>query len=183
MWYPSLPFISGFSFTIQILVLATVIPACYFKSTIRYGVLGLVGANYAIKILIPVSQWLFWIFQLVAWAGFYLFFFQRAVEYGFQGLGMMDNLQTGLGMMFGELEKLDRKRKSDDTPEPVKQEMKWPDIPPETEDVDEDDMSARMDMRGGYEEPELSDIGLGNVSDDDFQGGDMGGYDDRWRQS
>jgi len=110
MWYPKLPLISSFSIPVQLLILTILLILSYLNRPIRLGVLASITALFAVKLLIPLFKWAFWLFKAISWAGFYLYFFQIALGYAGQAVGMVETLGDGLGMLFKELEKLDMKR-------------------------------------------------------------------------
>jgi len=110
MWYPTLPLISSFSITVQLSILTILLVLSYLNRPIRIGVLATIAALFALKLLIPLFNWGLWLFKAIAWAGFYVYFFQIAVGYAGQAVGMVETLGDGLGMLFKELEKLDMKR-------------------------------------------------------------------------
>jgi hypothetical protein len=78
----ALPLIGQYSWKVQACILSVLIVSGYLYGRVRQAATACIiiySAYQAIWLLVP---WATWIFRSVAWCGFYVFFFLRAVEYG-----------------------------------------------------------------------------------------------------
>ncbi|KAF8648749.1 hypothetical protein AX16_006190 [Volvariella volvacea WC 439] len=116
MWYPriTLPIIGSLAFKWQLAVIIPLLFISYRNRIARLSLLTGLFAYYVLGVLISIVTWVastaWWAFVGIAWLGFYVHYFQIAIEYAVLGYGAMGQVKDGFAMLFGELDKLDRKR-------------------------------------------------------------------------
>ncbi|KAF9044139.1 hypothetical protein BJ165DRAFT_1333369, partial [Panaeolus papilionaceus] len=102
-WF-ALPFISGYSFKVQALILLPILAASYLHRRTRH-VFGAIASLYIVfKLAIPTAQWIWYIFTGIAMLGFYIHFFSVAMGYVLYGLGVIFG-EAFLTALLEELEK------------------------------------------------------------------------------
>lgn len=104
----SLPFIYDYSGKVQLSVILLFTLISYLNARARLVIGSLVGAYLAFKILVPVVGWATYTVKNIAWIGFYVYFFQKAVHYAFSSYEYI--LGEGLESLIRELDKHSRSK-------------------------------------------------------------------------
>ncbi|KJA16017.1 hypothetical protein HYPSUDRAFT_148417 [Hypholoma sublateritium FD-334 SS-4] len=99
----ALPFIYEYPIKVQLSILLFFLVISYVNRRARIAVGSLAGAYLGFKILAPVMGWTFFLFKAVAWFGFYIYFFQKAVRYAITSFDYI--LGDGLESLIRELDK------------------------------------------------------------------------------
>jgi hypothetical protein len=101
-----LPIIYAYSVKVQLSILSSLLVISYLNRRARLVIASLTAAYLAFKILVPLAGWVVYIVKGVAWCGFYIYFFQKAVQYAMTGIDYL--LSDGLEALIRELDKRDR---------------------------------------------------------------------------
>ncbi|KAF4609527.1 hypothetical protein D9613_012267 [Agrocybe pediades] len=76
-----LPIIGSYSATVQLSALALLLLVSYLSRYARQAIGATTAAYLGFKILIPTVAWIIYICKGIAWLGFYIYFFKKAVIY------------------------------------------------------------------------------------------------------
>lgn len=99
----ALPFIYEYPIKVQLSILLFFLVISYVNRRARIAIGSLAGAYLGFKILVPVMGWAFFLFKGVAWFGFYIYFFQKAVRYAITSFDYI--FGDGLESLIRELDK------------------------------------------------------------------------------
>lgn len=99
----ALPFIYEYPIKVQLSILLLFLVISYVNRRARIVIGSLAGAYLGFKILVPVIGWAFLLFKSVAWFGFYIYFFQKAVHYAITSFDYI--FGEGLESLIRELDK------------------------------------------------------------------------------
>jgi hypothetical protein len=99
----SLPLISQYSFWTQFSILGVLLFISYHHRTSRLVLATLATCFVGLKVLIPITNFLLYLFKGIAWIGFYIYFFQHALSTAASWLTTL--FEDGLPWIFNELDK------------------------------------------------------------------------------
>ncbi|KAF9477264.1 hypothetical protein BDN70DRAFT_881358 [Pholiota conissans] len=100
------PLIYAYSAKVQLSIISSLLVISYLNRRARLVIASLAAVYLAFKVIVPLVGWLVYLFKGVAWFGFYIYFFQKAIQYAISAVDYM--FSDGLEALIRELDKRDR---------------------------------------------------------------------------